>query len=67
MAKRPPKFGDRLRALREEKGLNREQLAVQLDISLATLARLELKTNDPSPRVLRKIVAAFPELESAVA
>lgn len=41
------KFGERLTELRKEKGYSQRELARQINISQATIARWEAKTQEP--------------------
>ncbi len=65
MAKKRPKtkaaespeydLGERLKYLRELRGLTQKQLAVQADVSQATIAHIEKSNKDPSVETLRKL------------
>jgi transcriptional regulator with XRE-family HTH domain len=52
-------LGERLRYLRETRGLTQKQLAHLADISQATIAHIEKLTKDPSVETLRKIAEAL--------
>ena len=52
-------LGERLRYLRELRNLTQKQLALQADISQATIAHIEKSTKDPSVETLRKLAEAL--------
>lgn len=52
-------LGERLRYLRELRNLTQKQLAVQANISQATIAHIEKSTKDPSVETLRKLAEAL--------
>lgn len=53
-------FGDRVRQLREQKGVNLKQMATELEISSAYLSALEHGHKGvPSPMLLRQICTYF--------
>jgi transcriptional regulator with XRE-family HTH domain len=52
-------FGQRLRGLREERGLLQEQVARDLDVTLSTVSRLERDKSLPHGELLMKIAEYF--------
>lgn len=52
-------LGERLRYLRELRNLTQKQLALQANISQATIAHIEKSTKDPSVETLRKLAEAL--------
>ncbi len=52
-------LGERLRYLRETRGLTQKQLAELAKVSQATIAHIEKSTKDPSVETLRKISGAL--------
>ena len=52
-------FGTKIKELREEKGLSQMELAKQIDIPQATLARYELEKSEPRITEIRKICKYF--------
>ena len=53
------KFGDRIALLREKAGLTQEELAQQLGISRAALAKYEKSLREPDYETLNKIADFF--------
>lgn len=47
-------FGERLKELREEKGMTQQDLAVFLNVSRPSISGYENNSNDPSLDVLKK-------------
>ena len=52
-------FGERLKELREEKGMTQQDLAVFLNVSRPSISGYENDSNDPSLDVLKKISDLF--------
>lgn len=52
-------FNERLRQLREEKGMDREQLAARLDMSYSTIAKYEAGSRFPDQDTLLKLADIF--------
>lgn len=52
-------FGDRLKALREGKGMTQEGLARAAGVSVGTVSKLEQKGIDPSWSTVQKLAAAL--------
>ncbi|MCL6640902.1 MAG: helix-turn-helix domain-containing protein [Candidatus Rokubacteria bacterium] len=52
-------FGQRLRALRGERGWSQAELAARLGVSIATLSRWEHGWSSPGPRRRRELRALF--------
>lgn len=59
MALTDDRIGLRVRLLREQKGLTREQLALAASVSTSTVARLELQDRLPSTSNTLRIAAAL--------
>jgi len=55
----PGKFGDRLRALREEAGLTQAELGARLGINRATVSRYEKGEREPEQLTLKRIAQIF--------
>ena len=53
------KTGSALRALREEKGLTREQLCERVGISVRHLSAIELGDKNPSPSILFQLIRSM--------
>lgn len=51
--------GGALRALREEKGLTREQLCERVGISVRHLSAIELGDKNPSPSILFRLIRSM--------
>lgn len=51
--------GERLRRLREERGLSRERLTSQLSLGANQIQRYESGQNDPSGEILAKLATFF--------
>jgi transcriptional regulator with XRE-family HTH domain len=52
-------LGERLRYLREQRGLTQKQLAANAHVSQATIAHIEMSSKDPSVETLRKLAEAL--------
>ncbi|MEV7429889.1 MULTISPECIES: helix-turn-helix domain-containing protein [unclassified Nocardioides] len=52
-------LGDRLRELRQKRGLTLKGLAAQAEVSVGLLSQIENGTTDPSLATLRKLSAVF--------
>lgn len=52
-------FGDRLKLLREETGLSREDLAISLNITYSALSKYETNSRFPDKDTLKKISKYF--------
>jgi transcriptional regulator with XRE-family HTH domain len=52
-------LGERLRYLREQRGLTQKQLALNANVSQATIAHIEMSSKDPSVETLRKLAEAL--------
>lgn len=52
-------FGDRLKELREDKGMRQEELAEMLNVTRATISAYETNTAFPSFLILVKIADIF--------
>ncbi len=52
-------FSDRLKQLREEHGMDREQLAARLGMSYSTVAKYEAGTRFPDQQTLLKLAEIF--------
>lgn len=52
-------LGERLRYLREQRGLTQKQLAANANVSQATIAHIEMSSKDPSVETLRKLAEAL--------
>jgi len=52
-------FGDKVRALRQEKGLTQKQLASKLEITKSTISGYEQGTKSPSVEALIKLCSLF--------
>jgi transcriptional regulator with XRE-family HTH domain len=48
-------IAQRIRAFRKLKGFTQNQLADQLDVSIAILGAIERGTRKPDPKIIRKI------------
>lgn len=53
------KFSERIKELREEKGLSQRQLAVEINVSQANISRWENGTQDPSTEWLVNLADYF--------
>jgi transcriptional regulator with XRE-family HTH domain len=54
-----PGLASTLRRLREERGITREALAHRADVTIGTLAHLELAQSDPKWSTVRQIASAL--------
>lgn len=54
-----PSLGAAVRSLREDRGLTQERLAVNANLSLGTLQRLELGQSDPSWSTVTDLAVAL--------
>lgn len=52
-------FGEKIKALRKEKGITQKQLAEVLNVSLAAIGMYETNRINPSPDILIKIAKYF--------
>ena len=52
-------FGDKVRALRQEKGLTQTQLASKLELTKSTISGYEQSIKSPSVEVLIKLCSLF--------
>lgn len=52
-------FGERLKELREEKGMSQQDLAYFLNISRSSVSAYENNTNYPDPQILVKLADLF--------
>jgi transcriptional regulator with XRE-family HTH domain len=55
----PERFGKRLKALRERRGLTQEALAAKAGVARAYVARLEIGRHDPSLSRLQVLARAL--------
>ena len=55
----PKRFGERLKALRERRGLTQEALAAKAGVARAYVARLEIGRHDPSLSRLHALARAL--------
>lgn len=53
------KFGDRIKILREESGLSREELSNKINITYAALSKYETNKRFPDQEILNKLANIF--------
>jgi len=54
-----PTLGVRLKQLRKERGLSQEKLALDAEVTISTLSRIERDATDPRWSTLNKITEAM--------